>query len=180
MDQLHTIASQFPLLTKLESLSHNRVKREHILLGAGVLSVVLTLGTPLGPLITSTVGVLVPLHETMACLKKRAVQRHHVIFWMVFGLLTALDAYSYFIVRLIPFFYTIKLVALLWAGPIRFGAGEFIYENFLGKVPEQYYSFERAEDIINQAAKVATDAVKKGKEITLDDKAVKKDDKKNE
>ncbi|KAM0685546.1 hypothetical protein COBT_003243, partial [Conglomerata obtusa] len=126
MENLQRIASHFPLLKKIQKNTDERLRPEYQLIAISMLILVLTLSTPLGPLLTSTFGVIIPLKETLTVLKqvdpKSKELKHLLIFWLVFGLLTALDAYSSWLVSIIPFFYTFKLFFLLWAGPFRFGA----------------------------------------------------------
>ncbi|EJW01595.1 hypothetical protein EDEG_00410 [Edhazardia aedis USNM 41457] len=168
MENLQKMASRFPILKKIEDASHGKIKQEHALLIALCLCILLTLSTPLGPLLTSTAGIIVPLKETLTCLKQvkpRASElRHLLIFWLLFGVLTALDAYSSWLVGLIPFFYTFKLVFLLWAGPLKFNASEVLYDKLISKIPEDYYKFECAEQIMARATKLASEVVKEGKE----------------
>lgn len=174
MDNVHRIATYFPIIVKLESMSHGKAKREHILIAISVLSILITIATPLGPLVTSTIGIVIPLHETMYALKKQEIKRHYIIFWMVFGILTALDAYSAWLTRMIPFFYTIKLFFLLWAGPIRFEAGEFLYTNFISKIPEKYYKFEKMEDVIKETANATRRILQDGKDSGVVEEGVKR------
>ncbi|KAM0674790.1 ER membrane protein DP1/Yop1 [Gurleya vavrai] len=168
MEHVQRIASHFPILRKIQQNTDNRLRPEYQLITISLLILILTLSTPLGPLLTSTFGVIIPLKETLTVLKqldpKIKELKHLLIFWLIFGMLTAMDAYSSWLVRIIPFFYTFKLFFLLWIGPFRFGAGEFLYDKFISKIPESYYRFEGAEDVIKKAAQVATDAVKEAKE----------------
>ncbi|KAM0677267.1 ER membrane protein DP1/Yop1 [Binucleata daphniae] len=168
MEHAQRISSHFPILKKIQQNTDKRLKPEYLLIGMFLLLLVLTLSTPLGPLLTSTFGVVIPLKETLLILKqvepKAKELKHLLIFWLLFGMLTALDAYSSWLVSIIPFFYTFKLFFLLYVGPFRFGAGELLYEKVISKIPESYYRFEGAEDVIQKAAQVAQDAVKEVKE----------------
>lgn len=177
MDTLHNLAARFPLFKKIEQHTGGKVKQEYAVLIIIVLTTILTLSTPLGPLLTSTIGVIIPLKETLTVLKQINTKpnelKHFIIFWMIFGLLTALDAYSSFLTAFIPLFYTLKLGLLLFIGPLRFNGGQFIYDNFISKIPEKYYTCDAAEKTINEAAKVASDVVNEAKSKGLD-KEIKK------
>lgn len=166
MECLRKTADRMPFLEALEK--RTGVKREYSLLGLGLFFLVIIMATALGPIITSTVGIIVPLQETLVVLKqvnpKREEIRHLLVFWMVFGLLASLDAYSTPIIGLIPLWYTIKFFFLLWAGPLRFRAGLIIYDNVLAPVPEEWYSGKCG---IDSAVKKATDTVKNVAESEL-------------
>lgn len=179
MDCLRKQAEKVPALEALEKRMN--IKKEHALLGIGVFCLVIIMATSLGPLITSTVGIIIPLQETLVILKqvnpKREETRHMLVFWMVFGVLTSLDVCSGSIVGLIPLWYTIKFVFLLWAGPLKFKAGIAIYDNVLVRIPERWYSEQCG---IENAVRNAADAVKTTAESELKKNDVTEDSKKTD
>lgn len=182
MQHLHNTASQFNFLKNLERLSDNKIKREHFLIMIVCIIFIFTLTSTLGAIITSTFGIIIPLRDTLIILKqvnpKPEQLKHLLVFWLFFGVLSALDAYSHWLVSLIPFFYTFKLVFLLWAGPFRFNAGEILYEKVLHKVPEKYYMNEGIEKAIKEATTAIKDKAeqlkKKGSEIKENSEEMKK------
>lgn len=164
MENVRKAATRFPILQDIEARSGGVVRKEYSLILAGLLLFLLTLATPLGPLLTSTFGVIIPLKETLTILKqvnpKPEEVKHLLVFWVLFGLLTALDAYSSWLVGFIPLFYTLKFAFLAWAGPLKFKAGMFLYDNLISKIPETYYSFDTPEESIRSAAMSASEQVK--------------------
>ncbi|CAD27168.1 similarity to MEMBRANE PROTEIN DP1 [Encephalitozoon cuniculi GB-M1] len=159
MDCLRKQAEKIPILDAIEKRMN--IRKEYALLGISFFCLVIIMATSLGPLITSTVGIIVPLQETLVILRqvnpKKDEAKHMLVFWMVFGILTSLDAYSGAIISFIPLWYTMKFFFLLWAGPLKFRGGIIIYDNILARIPEKWY---REEGGIEHAVKKATDAVK--------------------
>lgn len=150
---------------------HTGIKKEYTLLAVGLVFLVVIMATSLGPVVTSLAGIVVPLQETLAILKqinpKKEEMRHMLVFWMVFGLLTALDSYSGSIVGLVPLWYIMKLAFLLWAGPLRFGAGQKIYDSVLVRIPEEWYTCSEIDSAVKKAAEVVNKAAEKK---SVDDK----------
>lgn len=144
------------------------IKREYALLGVCLFCLIIIMATSIGPIVTSTIGIIIPLQETLVILKqvnpKREEIRHMLVFWMVFGIITSLDAYSGSLIRFIPLWYTMKFFFLLWAGPLRFKAGLMLYDNVLVRIPEGWYTGQCG---IESAVKRATDAVKAATESEL-------------
>ncbi|KAM0672721.1 membrane traffic protein [Ordospora colligata] len=159
MECLRKQANKIPVLQRLEDLT--KIDKTYILLGACLFCVAIIMATPFGPIVTSTIGIVIPLQETLVILKqvnpKRDEIKHMLVFWMVFGILTSLDAYSGPILRFVPLWYTIKFFFVLWAGPLRFKAGLVLYDNILIRIPEHWYTGQCG---IESAVRKATDAVK--------------------
>ncbi|ADM12326.1 putative membrane traffic regulatory protein [Encephalitozoon intestinalis ATCC 50506] len=179
MDCLRKQAEKIPILDAFEKRMN--IRKEYALLGISFLCLVIIMTTSLGPLVTSTIGIIVPLQETLVILRqvnpKKEEGKHMLVFWMVFGILTSLDAYSTTVISLIPLWYTIKFFFLLWAGPLRFHGGIIIYDNILARIPESWY---REECGIENAVRKATDAVKTVAESELSKKDVIESNKKTD
>ncbi|EQB59673.1 membrane traffic regulatory protein [Vairimorpha apis BRL 01] len=161
MDFIKNISTRFPILQKLE---HDyKIPKEYSFLSIILLVLILIMSTPIGPIITSLTGVIVPLRETLLVLKQvnpnKDETRHLLIFWLVFGLLTSLDAYSRFITSFIPLFYTIKFLVLVYIGPFRFQGTKFIYDNFISKVPQEWFV---GSDGVDKAVRKAGEVVNEG------------------
>lgn len=164
MDHIKNISSRFPIFTKLEK--DFKIPREYSFLAAIVLVIIIIMSTCLGPILTSVIGVIIPLRETLLVLKQvnpnKEEIRHLLIFWLVFGILTLLDAYSRFIVSFIPMFYTLKFFLLLYIGPFRFKGTKIIYDSLISKVPEKWYLNDNGiNTAIDQADALAKEAAKK-------------------
>ncbi|EEQ82753.1 hypothetical protein NCER_100471 [Vairimorpha ceranae BRL01] len=164
MDHIKNISSRFPIFTKLEK--DFKIPREYSFLAAIVLVIIIIMSTCLGPILTSVIGVIIPLRETLLVLKQvnpnKEEIRHLLIFWLVFGILTSLDAYSRFIVSFIPMFYTLKFFLLLYIGPFRFKGTKIIYDSLISKVPEKWYLNDNGiNTAIDQADALAKEAAKK-------------------
>ncbi|KAF9762482.1 hypothetical protein NGRA_1980 [Nosema granulosis] len=163
MDFLRRMSSKIPLFEKIES--KYKVKREYLLLGSILFAIVVIMSTPLGPLITSTLGILLPLRETLVVLKQvnpsKDEMKHLLVFWIIFGVLTGLDSYSGSIIRFIPLFYTIKFILLLYIGPYKFRGGKWMYDNVLSQIPEEWYvnaggidsALQKASEVVKDTAK---------------------------
>lgn len=163
MEQIKREADRFPFLSQIEAKTNGKLKREYILILTVALLFILVLTTPISGLITSFFGLIIPFKETFTVLKQKKRRedevQHLIVFWMIFSIVTALDAYSSFIIGFIPFYQGFKFVFLCWIGPLKFRAGNFIYERFLSRVPESWYSFESPDAVIEAAAKKVTEAV---------------------
>ncbi|KAK6090533.1 hypothetical protein P3W45_000630 [Vairimorpha bombi] len=164
MENIKNISSRFPILNKIER--DFKIPKEYTLLGGVLLVIIVIMSTSLGPIITSLMGVVIPLKETLVVLKQVSPNkdeiRHLLIFWLVFGILTSLDAYSRFIVSFIPLFYTIKFFVLLYIGPYKFRGTKFIYDSFISRIPEEWYlSNNGIDSAIKQASEVVRETGKK-------------------
>lgn len=195
MEQLKQYASKIPYTDVIEQKT--KLKREHQALILLILAIILILSTSIGAFVSTVIGILMPLSETLTVIKKQQVNRHYVVFWMTFGLLTVFDSYCSFIISLIPFYYTLKLFFLVYLGTERSGGSDLFYENVISKVPEKYYRNEQfvnmkritgdvVSDVEKEAKKVDAQKVKDqinnakqmGEKVTkqAEDKASKKDD----
>ncbi|AFM99092.1 membrane traffic protein [Encephalitozoon hellem ATCC 50504] len=179
MDCLRKQAERIPILDAIEKRMN--IRKEYALLGISFLCLVIIMATSLGPLVTSTIGIIIPLQETLVILRqvnpKKEETKHMIVFWMIFGILSSLDAYYNTIIGFVPLWYTIKFFFLLWAGPLKFRGGIIIYDNILVRIPESWY---REEGGIENAVKKATDAVKSVAENELSKKDVIENSKKTD
>ncbi|WUR03026.1 protein YOP1 [Vairimorpha necatrix] len=164
MEDIKNISSKFPILNKIER--DLKIPKEYALLASVLLVIILIMSTPIGPIITSLIGVIIPLRETLLVLKQvnpnKDEIRHLLIFWVTFGLLTSLDAYSRFIVSFIPMFYTLKFFLLLYIGPSRFRGSKVVYDVIISKIPERWYINDNGiNSALSKADAVAKEAAKK-------------------
>lgn len=163
MEQLKQYASKIPYTDVIEQKT--KLKREHQALILLIIAIILILSTPIGSFISTLVGVIMPLSETLTVLKKPQVQRHYVVFWMTFGLMSIFDSYCSFIVKLIPFYHTFKLFFLVYLGTERSGGSDIFYENVISKVPEKYYSNAHLGNMKKITGDVVTDVEKEARKV---------------
>lgn len=165
MDKVRKEASRFPLLCKVEAMSNNIVKREYALIVIVAILLFVTVMTSIGAVVSSLFGIMIPVKETLTVLRqvkrKDEEVKHIIVFWMVFSFLTALDAYSSWITKIIPFYYVFKFVFLAWIGPLKFRGGEALYDAVISKIPEQYYALDSSSKTLDSAAKKVSDVAKK-------------------
>jgi receptor expression-enhancing protein 5/6 len=161
MECLTKASDRIPALTTLER--RTGIKKEYFLLGTSLAIFVLILLTPLGPLITSVAGMLVPLQESMQLLKqvspKKDEMKQMLVFWMVFGMLSVADIYARRLVRIVPFFYALKFGFLLYIGPLKFRGAQRVYDTVLVHVPETWYTDACGIESAVQSASSAVKAV---------------------
>lgn len=165
MDKIRREADRFPILARLEEMTSGRVQREHIMVAIVIALLLVAITTPVGAILTSTIGIVIPLKETLTVLRqvkrKDNEVKHIIVFWMLFSAITGIEAYVGWIIRWVPFYYAFKFAFLLWVGPLKFHGGEFVYDNFIAKIPESYYACDAPERTLDSAAKKVSEAVKK-------------------
>ncbi|KCZ75318.1 hypothetical protein H311_03706, partial [Anncaliia algerae PRA109] len=127
MDKIRKEADRFPWLAQLESKTNGKLRREYTLILVVLSIFMIVLFTPLSAIITSIFGLVIPFKETFTILKQKKRREdevlHLIVFWMIFSLVTAIDAYSSFIISFIPFYHSFKFAFLCWIGPLKFRGG---------------------------------------------------------
>ncbi|ELA46332.1 hypothetical protein VCUG_02177 [Vavraia culicis subsp. floridensis] len=112
MDQLTQLASNFPVLRKLQQKTNNKVKQEHILLIVIALSIITIVFLPVASLVSNVLCVVIPFQRTVRLLiANKPPTLDLVVFWMTFGLLCVVDS-ALIVTRIVPFYYIFKMVAM--------------------------------------------------------------------
>lgn len=109
-------------------------------------------------LITNFLGVAYPLFMSIQALESEKVDedKQWLTYWLIFGLFSIVDLTFGFVFSLIPFYYFLKLMFLIWlAHPSTQGATMLFYKNV-----EPYY--REHEKKIDGLAKNVEHKVKQG------------------
>ena len=121
--------------------------------------------------ITTTIGVLYPAFMSFVALESAGAEddKMWLTYWVVYGTFQIIDEFGSIILSLIPFYFFLKLVFLVWMmHPATCGA-RWIYDNYLSNFVKQYRAqieaqLDKIEKDIGQAAdkvkSTVTDAVK--------------------
>lgn len=166
MDSLRKIANKFPICKTIEEKTNGKFKVEYqvIIMILGIIGAIAV--TPIGPLLTTMVGIIIPLKETLMLLgsvnPKSDELRNYLIFWLVISFFVILDAYFPIIISFIPFYHLGKLMMLVYIAIYKKRATEMIYDSFISKIPESWYSFSTPENL-KDAAEAAKEALRMSK-----------------
>ena len=67
-----------------------------------------------GSLITNMVGTLYPGFSTIKSMEKKKNKKKWLTYWVVFGSFMIIDMFSKIIMKLIPFYFVLKILFLIW------------------------------------------------------------------
>ena len=99
----------------------------------GLIFIALNLKSRISQIIAYVIGTLYPILKSCRALATRDPldEKLWLTYWMVYGIFEILDCFAGFFLEIIPFYWLIKVVFLIYLyNPIAPGS-EFIYEYFL-------------------------------------------------
>ena len=108
-------------------------------LGLLVLFVVFGIGSSI---ITNLIGVAYPVFMSFHALETEGADddKQWLTYWVVFGCFTIVDQFAGIVLRLIPFYYVLKVAVLIWMfHPSSLGAIT-LYDSFVQPFFKQYES----------------------------------------
>ncbi|KAK0523789.1 ER membrane protein DP1/Yop1 [Tilletia horrida] len=132
-----------PLAVKLER--QTGLPKAPVVVGAVGLVAFLVFFNILAAMLTTAVGFLLPAYYSMQALEQRsgAYEKQWLTYWSVFGLFTVLEQFSDFILSFFPFYYTAKLLTLLWLQLPQTQGAKVLYDRFLQPIVAQNINTRR-------------------------------------
>ena len=87
-----------------------------------------------GSLITSLVGTLYPGFSTIKAIQKNKNKKEWLTYWVVFGTFLIFDMFSNIIMKIIPFYFVLKILFLIWMFIPGSNGCKLVYEFLITKV----------------------------------------------
>lgn len=85
--------------------------------------------------ITNTVGTIYPVFRTIKSIEDKSNEEMHWLsYWIIFGVFSILDSFSFGILQLIPFYFVFKILFLLWCYMPNTQGSIIIYNLFVSKI----------------------------------------------
>lgn len=144
------------ILEKIEKITgKNRqqlVKYAHIL---GFILVVLGIGSYY---ITCLVGVAYPAFMSFLALESKGEQddKQWLTYWVVFGFFNIVDYFSHVVLSVIPFYFCLKLLFLLWLMHPSSQGAIMLYDEFILPYVKQYS--DHIEAVENSVSNIASNS----------------------
>ena len=115
-----------------------------------------------GSLITSLVGTLYPGFSTIKAIQQKKKKKEWLTYWVVFGTFLIFDMFSNIIMKIIPFYFVLKILFLIWMFIPGSNGCRLVYDFLITKVMspiegifDKFFEGYREvnKDIINKAKK---------------------------
>ena len=108
----------------------------------GILAVcaVLTFINLFGKYITCIVGVTLPAYWSIKAIESPEFDddKQWITYWAIYGIFTLIDQFANIVLRIIPFYFVIKILFLIWCFMPNTMGALFIYNKFVGPYFRKY------------------------------------------
>ena len=134
-----------------------------VIVGGLILALILTTTKWFSSYVTCLVGVLCPTYMSLKAIESPEDDddKQYLTYWVVYGLFSVIDVFTSFLVKRIPFYYTIKLGFLIWLFMPNFRGAVYIYNLVVGPIFRKYEpKFDRGVDKIVNRGKDITEKAK--------------------
>jgi receptor expression-enhancing protein 5/6 len=154
VNQLDRELSKYPILNNLEKTTN--VPKAYAVagfVGFYFLLVVFNLG---GQLLTNLAGFVIPGYYSLDALftNERTDDTQWLTYWVVFAFLTVLENLLN-VVYWFPFYFTFKIVFLLWLSIPTFGGAQIVFRSFITPMFGRYFSGSTAAGLRAKADSAA-------------------------
>ena len=133
-----------------------------VIIGGLLVALILTTTKWFSSYVTCLVGVLCPTYLSLKAIEgpDEDDDKHYLTYWVVYGLFSVFDLFTAFLIKVIPFYYTIKLAFLIWLFMPNFKGAVVIYNFVVGPLFRKYESkFDKGVDkIIRKGEKITEQA----------------------
>ena len=133
-----------------------------VIIGGLLVALILTTTKWFSSYVTCLVGVLCPTYLSLKAIEgpDEDDDKQYLTYWVVYGLFSVFDLFTAFLIKVIPFYYTIKLAFLIWLFMPNFKGAVVIYNLVVGPLFRKYESkFDKGVDkIIRQGEKITEQA----------------------
>ena len=119
-----------------------------------------------GDLITNMVGTLYPGFCTIKAMEKKQNKKEWLTYWVIFGTFIIVDTFSNIIMKIVPFYFVLKILFLIWMFLPGSNGCKLVY-NFL--IFNLFKSIENYVDTFMDDTKyIAKEIYKEGKSVGID------------
>ena len=133
-----------------------------VIIGGLLVALILTTTKWFSSYVTCLVGVLCPTYLSLKAIEgpDEDDDKQYLTYWVVYGLFSVFDLFTAFLIKVIPFYYTIKLAFLIWLFMPNFKGAVVIYNLVVGPLFRKYESkFDKGVDkIIRKGEKITEQA----------------------
>ena len=133
-----------------------------VVIGGLIVALILTTTKWFNSYVTCLVGVLCPTYLSLKAIEgpDEDDDKQYLTYWVVYGLFSVFDLFTAFLIKVIPFYYTIKLAFLIWLFMPNFKGAVVIYNLVVGPLFRKYESkFDKGVDkIIRKGEKITEQA----------------------
>ena len=134
-----------------------------VLIGGLLVALILTTTKWFSTYVTCLVGVLCPTYMSLKIIEhpEEDDDKQFLTYWVVYGLFSIIDVFTSFLIKIIPFYYTIKLAFLIWLFMPNFRGAIYIYNLIVGPLFRKYESkFDKGVDKILRKGEKFTEKAK--------------------
>jgi len=158
------------------NLIKNKTKTDpKIIIGILICGLLLTLLGWFDKYITCLIGIILPTYWSIKAIEspQEDDDKQWLTYWAVYAVFNFLDLFTKFILKIIPFYYVVKLIFLVWCFMPNTQGALFIYNKFLrniflkneGKLNKYVNKILRKTNEVTEKAK---EEINKGKEKIID------------
>ena len=124
----------------LEKIKEKTGFNPYVLIGSVVASIVLVFLGHSEKIITTTVGIVYPAYMSLKAIdtKEEDDDKQWCTYWVVFFMFILFELYFSYILHLIPFYFLLKLIFLIWLFFPTTNGATLIYDKFLCKLYSKY------------------------------------------
>ncbi|KAK0549455.1 ER membrane protein DP1/Yop1 [Tilletia horrida] len=136
-----------PLAVKLER--QTGLPKAPVAVGAVGLVVFLVFFNILAALLTTAIGFALPAYYSMQALESKApnYEKQWLTYWTVFGLFVFLEQFSDLLLSWFPFYYSAKLIILLFLQLPQTQGAKLLYDRFLQPIVAQNVNTRRTPSV---------------------------------
>ena len=111
-----------------------------VLIGGLIVALILTTTKWFSSYVTCLVGVLCPTYMSLKAIESPEDDddKQFLTYWVVYGVFSVIDLFTAFLIKVIPFYYTIKLAFLIWLFMPNFKGAVYIYNWLIGPLFRKY------------------------------------------
>ncbi len=111
-----------------------------VIVGGLIVAIILTTTKWFSSYVTCLVGVLCPTYMTLKAIESPEDDddKQFLTYWVVYGVFSVIDIFTAFLIKIIPFYYTMKLMFLIWLFMPNFKGAVYIYNWLIGPLFRKY------------------------------------------
>ena len=111
-----------------------------VIVGGLIVAIILTTTKWFSSYVTCLVGVLCPTYMTLKAIESPEDDddKQFLTYWVVYGVFSVIDIFTAFLIKIIPFYYTMKLIFLIWLFMPNFKGAVYIYNWLIGPLFRKY------------------------------------------
>ena len=125
---------------EIELISNKTGYDGKLITGVLAVCVLFTLINAFGKYITTLVGVLLPAYWSIKAIESPYYDddKQWLTYWAIYGLFTLLDQFANIVLKIIPFYFLIKIVFLIWCFMPNTMGALFVYNKLIGPYFKKY------------------------------------------